>query len=34
VTIEKKLNFEPIQLKKKPTSAEIANLRDESWISS
>ena len=34
VIIEKKLNFEPIQLKKKPTSADIDNLRDESWISS
>ena len=34
VTIEKKLSFEPIQLKKKLTSDRISALRDESWISS
>jgi predicted DNA-binding antitoxin AbrB/MazE fold protein len=34
VTIEKKLPFEPIQLKKKPSSGRISALRDESWISS
>jgi len=34
VTIEKKLSFEPIRLKKKPTPADISNLRDESWTSS
>ena len=34
VTIERKLPFEPIQLKKKPSSEEISNLRDESWTSS
>jgi predicted DNA-binding antitoxin AbrB/MazE fold protein len=30
VTIEKKLSFEPIQLKKKLTSDRISALRDES----
>jgi predicted DNA-binding antitoxin AbrB/MazE fold protein len=34
VTIEKKLTFEPIRLKKKPSLADIGNLRDESWTSS
>ena len=34
VTIEKKLPFEPIQLKKKPASERISALRDESWTSS
>jgi predicted DNA-binding antitoxin AbrB/MazE fold protein len=34
VTIEKKLTFEPIRLKKKPVSGRISTLRDESWISS
>ena len=34
VTIEKKLTFEPIRLKKKPSLADISNLRDESWTSS
>lgn len=34
VTIEKKLPFEPIQLKKKPASEHITALRDESWTSS
>ncbi|MFA4824803.1 MAG: antitoxin family protein [Methanoregula sp.] len=30
VTIEKKLSFEPIQLKKKLTSERISALRDDS----
>jgi predicted DNA-binding antitoxin AbrB/MazE fold protein len=34
VTIEKRLTFEPIQLKKKPASGQISSLRDESWTSS
>nr|WP_320161399.1 antitoxin family protein [uncultured Methanoregula sp.] len=34
VTIEKKLSFEPIRLKKKITSDRIGALRDESWTSS
>jgi predicted DNA-binding antitoxin AbrB/MazE fold protein len=34
VTIERKLPFEPIQLKKKPSSEEISALRDETWTSS
>lgn len=34
VTIEKKLPFEPIQLKNKPSSGRISALKDESWISS
>jgi predicted DNA-binding antitoxin AbrB/MazE fold protein len=34
VTIEKKLSFEPIRLKKKITSDRIGSLRDESWTSS
>lgn len=34
VTIEKRLPFEPIQLKKKPASGRISALRDESWTSS
>jgi len=34
VTVEKKLSFEPIQLKKKISSARIASLKDESWTSS
>ena len=34
VTIEKKLSFEPIRLKKKVTSDRISALKDESWISS
>ncbi len=34
VTIEKKLTFEPIRLKKRPTSADITSLRDDSWTSS
>jgi len=34
VTVEKKLSFEPIQLKTKPSSARIASLKDESWTSS
>ena len=34
VTIEKKLSFEPIQLKKKLPSERISSLRDESWTSS
>jgi predicted DNA-binding antitoxin AbrB/MazE fold protein len=33
VTIEKKLSFEPIQLKKKLTSERISALKDDSWIS-
>lgn len=34
VTIEKKLSFEPIRLKKKVSSDRISALKDESWISS
>ena len=34
VTIEKKLSFEPIQLKKKLTSKRISALKDDSWTSS
>jgi predicted DNA-binding antitoxin AbrB/MazE fold protein len=34
VTIEKKLSFEPIRLKKKLTSDRISALKDESWTSS
>jgi len=34
VTIEKKLPFEPMQLKKKPASEHITTLRDESRTSS
>jgi predicted DNA-binding antitoxin AbrB/MazE fold protein len=34
VTIEKKLSFEPIRLKKKLPSERIGALRDESWTSS
>lgn len=34
VTIEKRLPFEPIQLKKKPAPGRISALRDESWTSS
>ena len=34
VTIEKKLSFEPIRLKKKLPSERIVALRDESWTSS
>jgi predicted DNA-binding antitoxin AbrB/MazE fold protein len=34
VTIEKKLSFDPIQLKKKLTSDRIRALRDDSWTSS
>jgi predicted DNA-binding antitoxin AbrB/MazE fold protein len=34
VTIERKLPFEPINLKKKPSSEQISALRDESWTSS
>jgi len=34
VTLEKKLSFEPIQLKKKLTSERISALRDDSWTSS
>lgn len=34
VIIEKKLTFEPIQLKKKFASGRISALRDESWTSS
>ena len=34
VTIEKKLSFEPIQLKKKLTTERISALRDDSWTSS
>jgi predicted DNA-binding antitoxin AbrB/MazE fold protein len=34
VTIEKKLSFEPIQLKKKLTSERISALKDDSWTSS
>ena len=34
VTIEKKLSFEPIQLKKKLTSERISALKDDSLTSS
>jgi predicted DNA-binding antitoxin AbrB/MazE fold protein len=34
VTIEKKLAFEPIRLKKKPVSEHIRTLRDDAWNSS
>jgi predicted DNA-binding antitoxin AbrB/MazE fold protein len=34
VTIEKKLSFEPIQLKKKLNQERISALRDDSWTSS
>jgi predicted DNA-binding antitoxin AbrB/MazE fold protein len=34
VTLEKKLSFEPIRLKKKLPSERICALRDESWTSS
>jgi predicted DNA-binding antitoxin AbrB/MazE fold protein len=34
VTIEKKLSFEPIQLKKKLNQDRISALRDDSWTSS
>jgi predicted DNA-binding antitoxin AbrB/MazE fold protein len=34
VTIEKKLSFEPIRLKKKVTSDRISTFKDESWTSS
>lgn len=34
VTIEKKLPFEPIRLKKKISSERISALKDESWTSS
>jgi len=34
ITVEKKLPFDPIQLKKKPSSARISSLKDESWTSS
>ena len=34
VTIEKKLSFEPIRLKKKLTSERISALRAASWTSS
>jgi predicted DNA-binding antitoxin AbrB/MazE fold protein len=34
VTIEKKLSFEPIRLKKKLTSERISALKDDSWTSS
>ncbi len=34
VTIEKKLCFKPIQLKKKLTSDRISALTDDSWTSS
>jgi len=33
VTIERKLSFEPIRLKKKPTQEDIQTIRDEAWIS-
>ena len=33
-TLEKKLSFEPIRLKKKVTSNRISTLKDESWTSS
>jgi predicted DNA-binding antitoxin AbrB/MazE fold protein len=34
VMVEKKLPFEPIQLKKKTSSARISSLKDEAWTSS
>jgi predicted DNA-binding antitoxin AbrB/MazE fold protein len=34
VTIEKKLSFEPIRLKKKLTSERISALKDDLWTSS
>jgi hypothetical protein len=34
VIIEKRLNFEPIRLKKKVSPDRIGALTDESWISS
>ena len=34
VTLDEKLSFEPIQLKKKPAQKKICALRDESWTSS
>jgi len=34
VIIEKKLSFEPIRLKKKPSSDHISELRDDSLTSS
>ncbi|MFA5269489.1 MAG: antitoxin family protein [Methanoregula sp.] len=34
VMIEKKLPFEPIQLKKRSSSARISSLKDETWTSS
>ena len=34
VTIEKKITFEPIRLKKKPVSEHIRTLRDDAWNSS
>lgn len=34
VTIEKKLSFEPIPLKKKLNQERISALRDDSWTSS
>jgi predicted DNA-binding antitoxin AbrB/MazE fold protein len=34
VTIEKKLTFEPIRLKKKPSQDQIHAVRDEAWTSS
>jgi predicted DNA-binding antitoxin AbrB/MazE fold protein len=33
LTVEKKLSFEPIRLKNKPTQEEIQTLRDEAWTS-
>jgi predicted DNA-binding antitoxin AbrB/MazE fold protein len=34
VTIEKKLAFEPIRLKKKPSQDQVRAVRDEAWTSS
>jgi len=34
VTIEKKLTFEPIRLKKKASQDQIRAVRDEAWTSS
>jgi predicted DNA-binding antitoxin AbrB/MazE fold protein len=34
VTTEKKLSFEPIQLKKNLASERISALKDDSWTSS
>jgi predicted DNA-binding antitoxin AbrB/MazE fold protein len=34
VTIEKKLAFEPIRLKKKPSQDQIHAVQDEAWTSS